>query len=80
MVFSRRGPPVFLPKRPKKGPFLLSVRFFGVAKAVLGLDGEELTQILEHQLYPVEKPPFFSFQPSGMGSTRGAAQGLITGT
>jgi hypothetical protein len=27
MPFSMRGPPIFLPNRPQKGPFLLSVRF-----------------------------------------------------
>jgi hypothetical protein len=36
MVFIRRGPPVFLPKRPKKGPFLLSVRILGGVPGRLG--------------------------------------------
>jgi len=40
MVFFAPTPPVFLPKRPKKGPFFLSVRFCEDAKGQLSLDGE----------------------------------------
>jgi len=43
--------PVFLPKRPKKGPFLLSVRFSGAGQAVFGLDGEELALISGSKLF-----------------------------
>ena len=51
MVFLGRGPPIFLPKRPKKGPFLLSVRFLEAGLAVLLLDGEEFTQISKNTLF-----------------------------
>jgi hypothetical protein len=40
MLFFRAHPPVSLPKRPKTGPFLLSVRFSKAAEALLGIDGE----------------------------------------
>jgi hypothetical protein len=69
MILIRRGPPVFLPKRPKKGPFLLSVRFLGVSQAILGLDGEELTQISKNSLFAF-KISAFSFQFSAFKKKR----------
>jgi hypothetical protein len=45
MVFFSQATPIFLPKRPQKGPFLLSVRFLIQAQATFGIDGEELALI-----------------------------------
>jgi hypothetical protein len=38
--FFRAYPLLFLPKRPKKGPFFLSVRFYEGGNGWLGVDGE----------------------------------------
>ena len=51
MVFFSPETPVLLPKRPKKGSFLLSVRFFGAGQAVFGLDGEELALLSGSKLF-----------------------------
>jgi hypothetical protein len=47
MPFSPRPTHVFLPKRPQKGPFLLSVRIFGSVSARLDIDGVHLTLFYE---------------------------------
>jgi len=39
VLFPRDKTPVFLPKRPKKGLVLLSVRFVWATKAELGIAG-----------------------------------------
>jgi hypothetical protein len=65
MLFLRRGPPVFLPKRPKKGPFLLSVRFLEGVHAPYGLDGEELTQISENRHFSGKRAKSPARPPDG---------------
>jgi len=40
MLFVSLQPSVFLPKRPKKDPFFLSVRFCDDGKGRLSVDGE----------------------------------------
>jgi len=47
MLFFRAHPPIFLPKRPKKSSFLLSVRFWRAAQAGLGVDGARFTEFSE---------------------------------
>ncbi len=51
MFFSWPKTPVFLPKRPKNGLFLLSVRFLEGVGGPLGIDGKELTKVSETALF-----------------------------
>jgi hypothetical protein len=48
--------PVFLPKRPKKGPFFLSVIFLQAMRDGLDVDDERLTTFCENMLF--EAGPF----------------------
>jgi len=53
MLFFLGETPIFLPKLPKKGLFLLSVRFYKVVKGRLGVDGEKLTKNSETTPFPL---------------------------
>jgi hypothetical protein len=47
-------PPFFFQNAPKKGSFLLSVRFLEGVPGRLGVDGEELTQFPKNGLFAEE--------------------------
>jgi hypothetical protein len=51
VLFLWRQPLDFLPKRPKNGSFLLSVRFFGRSHLVFDLDGEEFIWMSPNALF-----------------------------
>jgi len=54
VLFPPTETPVFLPKRTKRGHFLLSVRFFWRDGAVLDLDGVPLTEFSEITLFQAQ--------------------------
>jgi len=54
MVFSPRQTPVFLLKRPKSGPFFLSVRFYEGGKDPVAIDGEPLARFFKMTLFLVK--------------------------
>ena len=72
VFFSPAPTPVFLPKRPKTGLFLLSVRFCKGAGGALDVDGELLAKVYEIALFRLRNVPRGS-RPRGVPAKYGLA-------
>jgi hypothetical protein len=77
MSFFRVHPPVFLPKRSKRGLFLLSVRICAGGKGWLAIDGEQLTKVYEITfLWATDGLMAFGQWPPSRGSVQSGRLGI----
>ena len=78
MVFFSQATPIFLPKRPQKGPFFAVSTFLIQALAIFGIDGEELALI--SGIRPFWGEAWNSLSPSGRASSTAASRLGVEGS